>query len=61
MFGLGTDLKPPQAAVVRSNGSERCGSADDAILAGTVERGECKQEPLQNRWQPKIRPQAHLR
>ena len=38
----GADLKPPQAAVVKSNGGERCGDAG-LIPAGTVERGERKQ------------------
>jgi hypothetical protein len=38
----GADFKPPQAAVVKSNGGERCGSRD-MIPAGTVERGERKQ------------------
>ncbi len=44
-FGFGNqvaDPKPPQAAVVKSHGSERCGKARTMILAGTVERGERK-------------------
>jgi hypothetical protein len=38
----GTDPKPPQAAVVKSNGGERCGNVGTMIPAGTVERGERK-------------------
>ncbi len=44
-FGFGNqvaDPKPPQAAVVKSHGSERCGKARTMIPAGTVERGERK-------------------
>jgi hypothetical protein len=44
-FGFGNqvaDPKPPQAAVVKSHGSERCGNAGAKILAGEVERGERK-------------------
>ena len=44
-FGFGdqvADPKPPQAAVVRSHGGERCGNAGTMISAGTVERGERK-------------------
>jgi hypothetical protein len=40
-FGFGdqvADPKPPQAAVVKSHGSERCGKARTMILAGKVER-----------------------
>jgi hypothetical protein len=36
------DLKPPQAAAVKSRGGERCGNAGTMIPAGTVERGERK-------------------
>ncbi len=36
------DPKPPQAAAVKSHGSERCGKAGTMIPAGTVERGERK-------------------
>ena len=36
------DPKPPQAAVVKSHGGERCGNAGTMIPAGTVERGERK-------------------
>ena len=39
----GVDLKPPQAAVVKSDGGERCGNAGTKIPAGKVERGERKQ------------------
>src|SRR6185312_4295514 len=42
-FGFGdqvADPKPPQAAVVKSHGGERCGNAGTMISAGTVERGE---------------------
>src|ERR1700751_1127619 len=41
-FGFGdqvADPKPPQAAVVKSHGGERCGNAGTMILAGTGERG----------------------
>jgi len=44
-FGFGdqvADPKPPQAAVVKSHGGERCGNAGTMISAGTVERGERK-------------------
>jgi hypothetical protein len=44
-FGLGdqvADPKPPQAAVVKSRGGERCGNVGTMIPAGTVERGERK-------------------
>ena len=44
-FGFGdqvADPKPPQAAVVKSHGGERCGNVGTVILAGTVERGERK-------------------
>src|ERR1700730_14694844 len=44
-FGFGdqvADPKPPQAAVVKSHGGERCGNAGTMIPAGTVERGERK-------------------
>jgi hypothetical protein len=37
------DLKPRQAAAVKSRGYERCGNAGTMILAGMVERGERKQ------------------
>jgi len=39
----GVDLKPPQAAVVKSDGGERCGKVGTKIPAGKVERGERKQ------------------
>jgi len=39
----GADLKPPQAASVKSRGWERCGNAGTMIPAGMVERGERKQ------------------
>jgi hypothetical protein len=38
----GVDLKPPQAAVVKSHGGERCGKAGTRIPAGAIERGERK-------------------
>jgi hypothetical protein len=38
----GADLKPPQAAVSKSDGGERCGIIGDMIPAGMVERGERK-------------------
>jgi hypothetical protein len=44
-FGFGdqvADPKPPQAAVVKSHGGERCGNVGTTIPAGTVERGERK-------------------
>ena len=44
-FGFGNqvaDPKPPQAAAVKSHGSERCGKAGTMIPAGKVERGERK-------------------
>ena len=44
-FGFGdqvADPKPPQAAVVKSHGGERCGNVGTMIQAGTVERGERK-------------------
>ena len=44
-FGFGdqvADPKPPQAAVVKSHGGERCGNVGTMIPAGTVERGERK-------------------
>jgi len=45
-FGFGdqvADPKPPQAAVVKSHGGERCGNVGTKIPAGTIERGERKQ------------------
>ena len=45
-FGFGdqvADPKPPQAAVVKSHGGERCGNVGAKIPAGTIERGERKQ------------------
>jgi hypothetical protein len=42
-FGFGdqvADPKPPQAAVVKSDGGERCGNVGAMIPAGKVERGE---------------------
>jgi hypothetical protein len=36
------DPKPPQAALVKSQGGERCGKVGTMIPAGTVERGERK-------------------
>jgi len=44
-FGFGdqvADPKPPQAAVVKSDGGERCGKVGTKIPAGKVERGERK-------------------
>jgi hypothetical protein len=44
-FGFGdqvADPKPPQAAVVKSDGGERLRKRRDKIPAGTVERGERK-------------------
>ena len=44
-FGFGdqvADPKPPQAAVVKSDGGERCGKVGAKIPAGKVERGERK-------------------
>jgi hypothetical protein len=44
-FGFGdqvADPKPPQAAVVKSDGGERCGKVGTMIPAGKVERGERK-------------------
>jgi len=44
-FGFGdqvADPKPPQAAVVKSDGGERCGKVGATIPAGKVERGERK-------------------
>jgi hypothetical protein len=44
-FGFGdqvADPKPPQAAVVKSHGGERCGNVGAMIPAGMVERGERK-------------------
>ena len=44
-FGFGdqdADPKPPQAAVVKSHGGERCGNVRTMILTGMVERGERK-------------------
>ena len=38
----GSDLKPPQAAVVKSHGGERCGKVGTMIPAGMVEGGERK-------------------
>ena len=38
----GADLKPPQAAVVKSPGGERCGNVGTMIPAGKVEGGERK-------------------
>src|SRR6266581_4646987 len=45
-FGFGNqvaDPKPPQAAVVKSDGGERCGNVGAMIPAGKIERGERKQ------------------
>jgi hypothetical protein len=36
------DPKPPRAALVKSNGGERCGNVGTMIPADTVERGERK-------------------
>jgi hypothetical protein len=44
-FGFGyqvADPKPPQAALAKSHGGERCGNVGTMIPAGTVERGERK-------------------
>jgi hypothetical protein len=44
-FGFGdqvADPKPPQAAVVKSHGGERCGKVGTMIPIGKVERGERK-------------------
>ena len=44
-FGFGdqvADPKPPQAAVVKSHGGERCGKVGTMIPTGMVERGERK-------------------
>jgi hypothetical protein len=44
-FGFGdqvADPKPPQAAVDKSHGGERCGNVGTTIPVGKVERGECK-------------------
>ena len=44
-FGFGdqvADPKPPQAAVVKSDGGERCGKVGATVPAGKVERGERK-------------------
>jgi hypothetical protein len=44
-FGFGdqvADPKPPQAAVVKIHGGERCGKAGTMIPTGTVERDERK-------------------
>jgi hypothetical protein len=44
-FGFGdqvADPKPPQAALVKSHGGERCGNVGTMIPAGTVEKGERK-------------------
>src|ERR1700694_3783862 len=44
-FGFGdqvVDPKPPQAAVGKSHGGERCGKVGTMIPTGMVERGECK-------------------
>ena len=38
----GSGLKPLQAAVVKSDGSERCSQRHEDIPAGEVERGERK-------------------
>jgi len=38
----GTGLKPLQAAVVKSDGGERCSQRRENIPAGEVERGERK-------------------
>jgi hypothetical protein len=45
-FGVGdqvADLKPLQAAVVKTDGGERCRKVGTMIPAGKVERGERKQ------------------
>jgi hypothetical protein len=44
-FGFGDQVavpKPPQAAVDKIRGGERCGKAGTMIPAGKVERGERK-------------------
>ena len=44
-FGVGdqvADLKPLQAAVVKTDGGERCRKVGTMIPAGKVERGERK-------------------
>ena len=38
----GVDPKPPQAAVVKSDGGERCGKAVNQDLAGMIGGGERK-------------------
>jgi hypothetical protein len=45
----GADLKPPQAAVGKSDGGERCGIIGDMIPAGMIEREASASEPLQKR------------
>ena len=45
-FGFGdqvADPKPPQVALAKSHGGERCGKVGTMIPAGKVERGERKQ------------------
>ena len=42
----GVDLKPPQAAVVKSDGGERCGKSRNRIPAGTILREASASEPL---------------
>jgi hypothetical protein len=42
----GADLKPPQAAVVKSHG-ERCGKIGTKISIGVIERGERKRTAVE--------------
>ena len=41
-YVFAADPKPPEAALVKSHGGERCGKVGTMIPAGTVERGERK-------------------
>jgi hypothetical protein len=43
----GADLKPPQAAVVKSHGGERCGKVGTKISIGEIERGERKRTAVE--------------
>src|ERR1700731_1403876 len=48
-FGFGDRVagpKPPRAALVKTDGGERCGNLGTMIPAGTVERGGRRRRPM---------------
>src|SRR5258707_13582582 len=45
----GVDLKPPQAAVVKSNGGERCGNAGTGFRRGRLREGSASEPSMKGR------------